>query len=430
MQTEGIRMIREIADLREILHNRKLSLDELRSLQDAKLRALIAHAWERVPYYQSLFRSAGLSPNDIRTIDELKRIPITAKEDINRAGLENTIAKGISPAACHRIVTSGSTGTPLTVYLTPQDLRIRRLLEFRSLLSIGFRPSDRLSVLGPEPPHATRFHQRLGFYRSENISALLPIEEQIRRLNKMRPTVFWAYPTVLRALLHQIYSGIRNIINPRILITSAECIDDILKDRIRSIWNDIEMFDFYGTAEVGRIALECPAHQGLHVNADHIILELLEDYPPAESGKRGGVAVTVLNAFAMPFIRYRLGDISVWIDSHCSCGSSFPLIRPVQGREDEMIQLPSGKLLSPFGLLFILRRFHEIDQFRFIQKNPGQLEILLAVREGLQQDFIPRIKADCLHYLKEPIHLEIAIVPFIEVNGKFKTFTNLNNPAP
>jgi hypothetical protein len=82
---------------------------------------------------------------------------------------------------------------------------------------------------------------------------------EIRHLRKMRPTVFWAYPTVLRALLHQTDCGIMNIINPRILITSAECIDDILKDRIRSIWNDIEVFGLYGTAEVGQIALECPA---------------------------------------------------------------------------------------------------------------------------------------------------------------------------
>jgi len=420
-------MIRDLVELRKLVSNLRLSSDELLHRQESKLRSLIAHAYHHIPYYQSLFQSVGLSPKDIRTVDDLKHLPITAKEDLKAAGLERIIAKGISPAACRRMDTSGSSGEPFPVYLTSQEMRSRRLLEFRSLLSIGFHPRDRLSVLGPEHLHPVRFHQRLGFYRSENISVFLPIEMQVRQLGKMRPTIFWAYPTLLRALLHHTGNHLNKIIRPRILITSAEPLDEITKERVQVVW-DLERFNFYGAVEVGRIATECPSHEGLHVNTDHLILECLNGDRPAEPGKPGTVVATTLNALAMPFIRYRLGDISTPIAKKCSCGSPLPLIGPVQGREDDMIHLPSGKLLSSFGLQFILRPFTWVDQFRFIQKGPDHLLLQLATQGGLHEDFLSKIKAGFLEYLKEPMQVEIQIVNFIREDRKFSTFVNLSEP--
>jgi len=420
-------MIRDLVELRKLVSNLRLSSDELLHRQESKLRSLIAHAYHHIPYYQSLFQSIGLSPKDIRTVDDLKHLPITAKEDLKAAGLERIIAKGISPAACRRMDTSGSSGEPFPVYLTSQEMRSRRLLEFRSLLSIGFHPRDRLSVLGPEHLHPVRFHQRLGFYRSENISVFLPIEMQVRQLGKMRPTIFWAYPTLLRALLHHTGNHLNKIIRPRILITSAEPLDEITKERVQVVW-DLERFNFYGAVEVGRIATECPSHEGLHVNTDHLILECLNGDRPAEPGKPGTVVATTLNALAMPFIRYRLGDISTPIAKKCSCGSPLPLIGPVQGREDDMIHLPSGKLLSSFGLQFILRPFNWIDQFRFIQKGPDHLLLQLATQGGLHEDLLSKIKAGFLEYLKEPMQVEIQIVNFIREDRKFSTFVNLSEP--
>jgi hypothetical protein len=91
-----------------------------------------------------------------------------------------------------------------------------------------------------------------------------------------------------------------------------------------------------------------------------------------------------------------------------------------------MIQLPSGKQLSPFGLQFILRRVHAIEQFRFIQKDPGCLVVQLAVREGFKPECVSGIQSDCLRYFEEQVHMEVQIVPFSEVSGKLKTFMNLN----
>ena len=419
-------MLRDLIKLQRLLHHLKLSSEELNHLQNLKLRNIIRHAYENVPYYQSLFSSGGLSPEDIRSVEDLKYIPITTKEDLKAAGIEKITTQGISLSSYLQISTSGNTGKPFTVYFRQDEARIRQLLDFRTLLSIGFHPRDRLLSLIRSFPYHTRFYQRLGFYRSENISHLHLIEEQVQHLQKMRPTILWASPTELWALLHHLDDHLSKIIRPRIIIISAEVFSEGLKERIRADL-DIEIFNFYGAVEAGRIASECPSHEGLHVNADHLILECLVGDQPAGFGKPGVVVITTLNAFVMPFIRYRLGDICSLIDKRCSCGASFPLIGPIQGRENDMVQLPSGKILSPHGLNNILMGINEINQFRFIQKSPGHLVLQLALCGNLSEEKLLDIRTQCMEYLCEPIHLDIQTVDFIQDGMfKFKTFIGLN----
>lgn len=415
-------MIGEILELRRLLKNRKLSSDELEDLQMRKLRAVIRHSYEKVPYYRSLFRSAGLSPEDIRAADDLKHVPITTKDDLRAAGVERIIAKDLQLSSCTSVPTSGTTGKPFTTYLTRNDLKTRRLIEFRTLLSIGFRPRDRLAVLGPEWPHRSRLHQHLGLYRNMNISPFFSIADQVRHLQRMQPTVFWAYPTFLRALLNQIDYRLSKLVHPRMLITSAEVLDNVMSERIRADL-DLEIFNFYASNEIGRIAAECPSHEGLHVNADHVILECLEGNWPVEPGTAGVAVLTTLNAFAIPFIRYRLGDICTFIEKRCSCGCVFPLIQPPRGREEDMIRLPSGKILSPWGFSFILRIFDSINQFRLIQESFDHLTLQLVFRGNPQDETLIKIRSRFMEYLGESVRLDIQTVDFIkEEKLKFRTF--------
>jgi phenylacetate-CoA ligase len=415
-------MIGEALELRRLLKNRKLSSDELRELQNRKLREVVRHAYSNVPYYHQLFNSVRLSPKDIRTVEDLNHIPITTKEDLRTAGLENTIAKGVDLSSCSSAVTTGSTGKPFTIYLTRRDLKTYLLVAFRALLSIGFRPLDRLAILGITRAQNKRVYQRFGFYRSLNIHPLLPIEEQVRHLTKMNPTIFWFYPTALRTLMYKIGGHLNELVQPRILITGAEVLDQVLKQRIRADLN-IDIFNFYGAVEIGRIAAECPAHEGLHVNADHVILESLDGAQPAEYEQPGVVVITSLNNFTMPLIRYQLGDLCMFIEKKCSCGSYFPLIGSPIGREEDIIRFPSGRALSPRGLYSILRKFDGINQFRLIQEGYQHLVLQLVLNKGKPYGILSRLRSSILKYLGEQVRLEIQIVDHIpEEKLKFRAF--------
>src|SRR3989304_4233547 len=152
----SICMIDEVLELRRLLKNHRLPHVALLELQNRKLRTVILHAYENVPYYHSLFSSVGLSPEDIRTAEDLKHIPITTKEDLRAADAERITAKGTNLSSCITTNTSGTTGKSLTIYLTRDEERTRRLVQFRALLSIGCKPRDRFVVLGYREPHHNR----------------------------------------------------------------------------------------------------------------------------------------------------------------------------------------------------------------------------------------------------------------------------------
>lgn len=417
-------MIGEPLKLWRLMNNRKLSSSALTELQNRKLRAVIRYAYEKVPYYTKLFQSAGLSPDDIQTIEDLHCLPITTKDDLRTAGVGQIIARGVDPASCYVVHTSGTTGKPFKVYLSRSDLKTRKLIEFRTLLSIGFRPNDRMTVLGPEYLHTVRFHERLGFYRSMNISSTLPLEDQIKMLKRSRPTILWAYPAVLKAVLHSVNYRLDTLAHPRVLITSSGIRDEFLMARIKDTL-EMEVFDFYGANEVGRIAWECPAHEGLHLNGDHLVFECLNSNQPAEAGIPGEVIVTSLNVWAQPFIRYRLGDNCVFKGRPCSCGSAYPLISALLGRSNDLIRLPSGKILSVDPLEFILRKVDSIEQFRIVQESIGHLVLQLVFRKAPDHDLIPSIQSRVLESLAEPVRVDIQCVDFVhDANSKFRSFVS------
>jgi len=415
-------MIGEVLELRRLIKNRKLSRDELEALQNRRLREVIRHAYKNVPYYHELFNTVGLSPEGIRTVEDLKHIPITTKDNLKAAGLGKIMAKDVKVSACNKIFTSGSTGKPLTIYLNPSEVRTRRLVQFRELLSVGFRPLDRLALLGPEHLHSTRFYQRIGFYRNVNISPFLPMKDQIQSLKSIRPTVLWAYPTMLRSLLHKNDCRDANLDHLRVLITSGEVVNEGIREKIKSDL-DIKMYNFYGALEIGRIADECSAQEGLHVNADHVILECLNDGRPVEYEIPGVVVLTTLNVSTMPFIRYRLGDICTLIEKTCSCGSSFPLIGPPRGREEDLVRLPSGRSLSPLAFMYIFSKISEIDQFRVIQENYDHFVIQIIFSRNPQDEKLLDLRRRIKDFLDESVRVDIKAVDVIpQEKLKYRSF--------
>jgi len=415
-------VINELIELRQLLNNQKLSPAEVEALQQRKLRAVIRNAYEKVPYYRALFDSVGLHPGDIQTVGDLRHVPITTKADLRAAGLANIISREVNPSACVSAATSGSTGKPFTIYFSRRDIRAYRLNAFRALLSIGLRPLDRLAVFGITRSRHGRFFQRLGLYRSVFIHPQVPAPEQVRRLQQFDPTIFWFYPSALRALLAGINGQLSGIIRPRMLISASEVLDDNLRRRIQADLG-VEIFNFYGAVEIGRISSECPAHDGLHISVDHVALECVDGAGADAGGKPGAALVTALNNFTMPLIRYRLGDICTIFGQGCGCGSSFPLMAAPIGREEEIIMLPNGESLSPHAFYPILREFTELDQFRLIQESAELLVLQLVWRSNHQKYRQSEIRAKLNAFLGGSIRLDIQNVDSIpEENLKFRAF--------
>lgn len=416
-----IQMIGKLGELTRVLRNRRLSRDELGALRNRRLRAVVRHAYESVPFYRSRFQSVGLHPEDIRTVGDLKYIPVTKKEDLRAAGLDRILAKGVNLASCRRRRTNGSMGKPFDTYLNPHEQWIRRLLGFRRLIDIGFRPQDRVCILyDPTQLPARR-------YRTKCLSPLLPVQQQVQELQGIQPTVLKAWPSSLQALLHHVDYRLNEFIRPRALVTSGEICTKWLKKKIQAHM-DVEMFNFYSAGEFGPIASECRAHEGLHLNADHLVLECCRNGRPVQTDESGFAVLTSLYAYTMPLIRYQLGDICTLTDRQCSCGSNLPLIEAPIGRQDEVIRMPNGKVVSVAAVVNItLRPFEGIDQFLLIQESPYDflLRIVFTLRPA--EEVLSEIRTRMVECLGKPASLDIQVVDFIRWNrgSKYKTFVSM-----
>jgi phenylacetate-CoA ligase len=417
-------VVNRLLELQRLLRNRHLPSTELRALQERKLRAVVEHADENVPYYGTLFGSAGLNPADVRTLEDLKHVPITTKEDLRSAGVEGALARGVDPAACEVTLSGGSTGKPFLSYYDAREVQTRILVGFRALHTAGVRPWDRMIGLNPRWRPLSLMN-RLGLYRRHSISQSLAVEEQIQQLRQLQPTVLRIAPSKLRAILQRVDYRLSDVVRPRMLITASEVLDDGLKRRVLADL-DVEFFNFYVTAEFADLASDCPAHDGLHVNADQFIVECLgDDGQPVEPGQLGEVVVTSLYGFVMPFIRYRLGDIATFIEGQCSCGSTFPLISAPLGRQDDVLRLPSGKILSTINLGWIASSIDGVNQFRYIQERLDHFVLQLVVNEHPTEGVLAQARRQALDYLGEPVSFDVQIVDQIaEEKGKFRYFAS------
>lgn len=406
-------LISRLFQLRRLMSNQWLSRAELYDLQNRKLRAVVKHAYENVTYYHNLFDSVGLKPEDIQTTEDLIRIPITSRRDIQKQSPSQTISRSVDYERCIKLRTSGTTGVPLTVYLAPAEDRFRGLIEIRSLLSIGFKPNDRLAFIGPCEMRKTTWFQRLGLFRSIITPSFIDAEQQIQQVKKFKPTILWIWPSFLKVLMRSLNERDAEEVEPRLLITSGEVLDKDTYDAVKALWG-VEMLKFYGSSEFGRIAWECHDHQGLHINMDSVIVECVNNDKTMLGNERGVTVITSLHSFTMPLLRYRLGDVCTPSDGRCTCGRGFLLLRNLEGREDDLVKLSGGRMIASGGFYRVIDPIEGIREFRVIQEEKDKVIVKFVSERRNASKIAIEIKDRSREKLGNAIDVKVEHVQMIE----------------
>jgi phenylacetate-CoA ligase len=208
----------------------------------------------------------------------------------------------------------------------------------------------------------------------------------------------------------------------RTVITWGERLDSLLRRQLEDNLS-AELFTCYGANEAVPIAWECPSHKGLHVNGDHVVLECIPNERIEKENTAGSAVVTSLDSFAMPFIRYKLGDMLTPYSGTCPCGSALPLMDQPLGRDSEMVTLSSGKTLSAHRFHEIGRIFRGIFQWQVIQETTRHFIVKLVINGQTDEDMDSHIQTLFREYLREPVRVDIQIVDSIEADApKTRTF--------
>ncbi len=363
-----------------------LSADEIAERQWRKLERLLKHAYENVPYYRRVFDERGLRPRDIKDFDDLRKLPILTKQDI-RNHLPDLTARNIPGSELVDAFTGGTTGIPMHF---KRDRRCRDM-HWASHAAFarwyGWRPGDPYAVVWGAPQDFARPSWR---YRAAAYAMRRPlvlnafrladndVKRFVLRLRRLRPTLLRGYTEAIRYVAEWAADHGVDLKVPAIACT-AEPLYDHQRKSIQALLGG-EVFNEYGSRELGLIATECRRHRGLHVNMFTLRLEVLtEGGAPASPGEVGTLVATDLEAYGMPLIRYDTGDVAAWARHPCPCGLQHPLLAGLAGRQSALLVTASGTVVSGHAL------DHCVDvpaQLQYVQSEDLSMEVRALPRNG------------------------------------------------
>lgn len=349
-----------------------LSREELAAYQSAKLRRIVRHAAAQVPYYRNLFTEAGLTAEDVASLDDLKKIPISSKADFANRTLDERLSDDVDTTRLIPHVTSGSTGALLEIRRSRwEELRVHSF-QFRAQLLAGLRPSDCRAFLGDAWDR--KLYHRAGLFRLQGIGSNPDPDEALRRLRLLQPEVIVGHPSLLEMMLRSPHREDFARLRPRLLFTGAEMLSPHARQTYEATFQ-CPAIDFYGAHEVGHIACQCRSCGLYHTCDDSVIVEVLREGQPAGHGEDGEIVVTSLHSEAMPIIRYRLGDVVRRPRSSPECPIGFGTIENIQGRTLDYLDLSDGRRINPYTVVEKLAALPGVVCFEVTQDDLGEIQV-------------------------------------------------------
>jgi phenylacetate-CoA ligase len=320
-----------------------LPLAQLRQVQLQRLQAVVQRAYDHVPLFRQRLDERGLTPQDIKTLDDLARLPFTVKSD-----LRDTYPFGLFASPMQDIVrlhaSSGTTGKPIVVAYTREDLDVWTSVMLRSFAACGLHQGD----IVQNAYGYGLFTGGLGaHYGAEALGAtVIPIsggntERQIMILKDFGPTAISCTPSYFIHLIERAGEMGLNMkeLPLRVGIFGAEPWSESMRQVIQET-SAVEAFDIYGLSEIigPGVGIECPHHNGLHLFEDHFYPEIIDPNTGAvlPDGTEGELVLTTLSKRAMPLIRYRTRDISALYTQTCACGRTLRRMARIGRRSDDM----------------------------------------------------------------------------------------------
>jgi phenylacetate-CoA ligase len=373
-----------VFSLIRLARNQWRSREELERRQLAKLRRLLRHAYNNVPFYRRLFDEAGIAVDEIVDLDDLQRLPIVRREDIQPLPESDLVARGANLSTCIRTHTSGSTGVPLQIISRRSDRSVFNPSFLRVYIGWGLRPWHRLTYFQARPESLSQksWYERLGIFRRQMLFSRDDPEVWIDGLRRWRPHLIHGYSLTLKLLADALrHTGTTDIHVPLVMSTSG-VLDDVARELLTSTLG-CQVVDIYASEEAGSvIAWECPRCPGYHIGLDTVIVEFVKDGRPAEPGEDATVLITNLSNFTMPFIRYDQGDVARISSRQPVCGRGFPLMDSIQGRAGDYVVLRSGRKLTPHPFFLILDHAIGVARWQIIQESLDRLTVRMTMPDG------------------------------------------------
>jgi len=417
--------------LREYEANQWLPPERLAELQWDKLNALVAYCWREVPFYRRRWQAIGFEPGDLRSMDDYARLPVLTKADI-REHFEDLKARSLRDAVMYK-ATGGSTGEPLRFGYTRESNDRRTAVMWRGYGWTGARPGRRSLFLWGgavgNPGRKAQLKDRLyhaAFHRRMLNSFLMRDDNMAQfadAIEAWRPEVLVAYVNPVVRLAQWMLDHGRSIRGVSSVLGAAEALHDFQRPIIEAAFPGAKAYNTYGCREFMLIACEDEDRDGLLVNADHLVVELVEATKGPDGTETGELAITDLHNWGMPFIRYVNGDVASrrhpW---HAAGARGLPRLERIDGRRLDAIRTTDGRVLPGEFFPHMLKDVPGVRRFQVVQETLDRftLKVVPGPEFGAaQEDYVRR---EVGKVLGEDAGLELERVDDIPLtaSGKFR----------
>ncbi len=433
------RLVRNGEEFRRILDELEesewYSGDQFQALQDEKLRALIEHSYEYVPFYREAMEQRGLTPADIATTADLTKLPYVTKEDV-RTRMNDFLSTAPERGRLYPSSSSGTTGTPLELIRDQYSVSFEQASLWRHWRIAGVGLWDRRATLRGHPVVPQR-QTRPPYWRvngAENqliMSGFHLSDERARdfadAIRSFGAVALEAIPSpayfLARAMLEQ---GIR--LDLRCVVTGSEPLYPEHRPVIEEAFG-CKVFDFYGQSERVCFGMECERHTGLHLAPEYGVVEYRE---PEWDHDEGVVEVigTGLNNFKMPLIRYRTED---FISSHpepCPCGRAMPLLPPLDTRAGGILRTPDGRNIAYSLVNYAFMGTKNFRKTQLIQDELDRIRVKIVPADEYTDEDGRHLVEKLTSYLGEDVTITLEIVDDIarSRSGKYQWIVSNLDP--
>jgi phenylacetate-CoA ligase len=419
-------------NLRDLEISQWGSVSEIRQLQWTKLKNIIKHAYLNVPYYTQIFNNLGLVPESINTFEDFNKLPLLTKDDIEQ-NFGSIVASNYCQKDLIKNSTGGSTGRNLTFFIDRKRSGFRSAVTLRGNKLAGLDIGVKHAYLWGSPFDLSlqkklinkAYNKIIGcdlFLSSYDLSeeSMFLYAKQIQNYN---PYIIIGYPSPLYFFAKFLEKNNIKLVNPKSIITSAEVLYDYQRELIEGVFG-CKIFNRYGSREFNIIAQECSEHSGLHINSEHVYVECVgKNGMPSLPEELGELIITDLDNYAMPFIRYKIGDMGVLSDDKCKCGRGLPILKHIDGRTFDVIKGTNGKSLGgTFWTLLFRNTCEGIKQFQIIQETYNKINISIVIDSLFKVEYIDLLTNRIHHFIGEDMVITFKIVNEIKPtsSGKFR----------
>ncbi|HEY7497045.1 MAG TPA: hypothetical protein VH740_00955 [Vicinamibacterales bacterium] len=408
------------------------SRGDLEAYQDEQLRQIVTHAYDTVPFYRRRFDEAKLTPRDIRTREDLPKIPVLTRDDI-RTHFDDLRSRTVSRRAMRTGHTSGTTGTPLTVGYDRDTVWMTYAVFDRHYRWAGCkfgRDGDRVAVargnvIVPLDQRAAPFW-RLNRLQNQLLLSSFHLSRTnlpayFEALTDFAPAVLDGYPSTLY-LLAKYLQSVGKTFPLRAAITSSETLYDFQRKTIEESFR-CPVFDYYALAERVVFSHECERHQGHHLAMEYGIAEVTDPAGrPVPRGTVGKLVGTTLHNKAMPLIRYVTNDMTSLRTGACACGRALDLMDDVTTKAEDVLTLGDGRLISPSVLTHPFKPLDCIEGSQIVQTARNAVTVRIVAGPAYTPAHTHHLITELAARLGADVTIDVQMVDRLETskNGKFK----------